>query len=1496
MRHRLLRWIFYTWTAMKRTALVLVVSTVVAVLGVLGLLQLDVTQRYIAYRTELSLNERFRGEFRIGELDGVLPFHVRLQDVTVLHPDTVLNIRSLQASLSFSDLFSRQFRVTRILLDRPAIHLDDRLGSAFQPRRAAEPGGTSDSPPSAWTLQLPNITLLEGRLRMDSLLVDSIYLHAFAERNPTSTYLDIAGASLKAERFSPEPIRFSGQYYQDARFTEFNAIRVQFQKSLVRAGFVRDVALDTLSVWRFRLDSTLVHLPDLRRFWPDAPETEVPLWISLDGQGTRNGGEVRELALSFGESRIDLSSTVLYPFERDRFYYDAVVRGARIRHADVARIRAVDPFPDLRVTGRYSGDLTHVKATSELATEAGQLSIEGQVDWARDLKTDLAMRLEKVDLNGFRPDLPYSDINASVKVQSIGRQADMTFSAGASRVASIQADTLTFRGYGAIDLFRLELNADVRGSVVEAALSVDLTEAEPRFRLDGTGRSIDLHDFLPGTPMARTDLDLRFLADLTGANAERVRGMVSVDVDQAVIGGTKVKSHQLYVDLDSPDLDTRTMRFTSNLADATITGDIRVEQFGRMGAYWGQFLLGQARRQFLLKDDARLTDVVPDPAIKPVQLAIDASLKDLRLLNLYAPFLPPMGSRSEVNFLVSASHERLLVNGGIRGDSISVGTFKALQSNLQMSAHFRYGEDLNDFSQVRMQLNAGLFRVGGFEMADYLFEGSLQNDAMALSQRANRIGESTRLRNRITATLGDSLLAVAIDEFRLSTNDYTWNSPGKPVIELHPNGQLLLKDLSLANGSQSIDISGAFSASVEDSVVYRIAGFDLGRLSQLYGGRLPFSGMLSAVITTKSLTRDPAAEGSITISGFTLAGRTIGDITFESRLDRLNDRFDTELRILTDSVATVAERRRTGGHGNDIRLRGYVNTANAFRSTDTLYVLNGDIRKADLWFVELMNPDIFERIEGRLAGNAWLAGGSDWIDFDSRLRIQESRLTPTFLLTDYTATGPIRISRRGGLSLDSLELRDRFNGRGLVFGRLDFNDFKPSKELNITMVLQNLQFLNNTFTTDVPFYGTAFGTGTFVLSGRSDAPFLQTRGQVITSASSRMSIPLLDETSVEEQARFVEFVSSFDEVWKPSEAAPAVAAAPSSVTSNRFTEIFTLNLSFSAPPGSTVQLVFDPLTGEILNAQGSGSVQIRLEDQQFNVFGTFNVSQGDYTFVAGDIFVRKFDLREGGTLVWEGPADNARLNVLASYRSRPDISVLNPATASLTEDIATRIPVDLMLAIGGTIQSIENDFYFEFPNNSDITQNATALSVLNSEEQKLIQATSLLFTGGFIPTTGIDATQQGNLQARGLSLLLSSQVNALLGSRISNLDVDFNLSGFNQADLGLALRLFNDRLVIRGQTQFDQTQQTTNGGAQLGDLGATFRINRALSIEIFHRRDPTLRTLTGGTTDSETINGIGLEAQYQFNTWGELGQRIWASIRRFFGAGPRQPDTATATN
>src|SRR5690606_35275451 len=146
-----------------------------------------------------------------------------------------------------------------------------------------------------------------------------------------------------------------------------------------------------------------------------------------------------------------------------------------------------------------------------------------------------------------------------------------------------------------------------------------------------------------------------------------------------------------------------------------------------------------------------------------------------------------------------------------------------------------------------------------------------------------------------------------------------------------------------------------------------------------------------------------------------------------------------------------------------------------------------------------------------------------------------------------------------------------------------------------------------------------------------------------------------NETSVEEQSRLIEFVKNFSELDEVRTEESQNLNIPQS---DGFMEIARMDLQFIAPINSSVQLVFDPLTGEVLNANGSGRIRITLDDQNFQMFGNFDINSGDYVFVGGDIFVRRFQLRDGGTISWVGDPANATLNITTAYRSRPNIDVL----------------------------------------------------------------------------------------------------------------------------------------------------------------------------------------------------------------------------------------------
>ncbi|HET6527943.1 MAG TPA: hypothetical protein VFG39_04255, partial [Balneolaceae bacterium] len=235
-------------------------------------------------------------------------------------------------------------------------------------------------------------------------------------------------------------------------------------------------------------------------------------------------------------------------------------------------------------------------------------------------------------------------------------------------------------------------------------------------------------------------------------------------------------------------------------------------------------------------------------------------------------------------------------------------------------------------------------------------------------------------------------------------------------------------------------------------------------------------------------------------------------------------------------------------------------------------------------------------------------------------------------------------------------------------------------------------------------------------------------------------------------------------------------------------------------------------------------------------------------------------------------------------------------------------PVDLIVEINGTINSVENSYYFRLPTSMDLSTGSTityAINQINRDEQrKLLQATSILFTGEFIPTTGPDspAASLGEsikgtsvlnplISNQLISPLLSNQINALLNSDVSRLDVDFNLNAYNEVDLGIALRLYNDRLVLRREGRITGGEQS-----RIGDLNATYQIQQGLSVTAFHRQDQVLGSL--GTSSSQAgdvadVNGIGLEAKVHFNTWQGLWHRIGNFFEGIFGGGSDDKEKQT---
>jgi hypothetical protein len=314
------------------------------------------------------------------------------------------------------------------------------------------------------------------------------------------------------------------------------------------------------------------------------------------------------------------------------------------------------------------------------------------------------------------------------------------------------------------------------------------------------------------------------------------------------------------------------------------------------------------------------------------------------------------------------------------------------------------------------------------------------------------------------------------------------------------------------------------------------------------------------------------------------------------------------------------------------------------------------------------------------------------------------------------------------------------------------------------------------------------------------------------------------------------------------------------------------------------------VVGDVVTAVGSGRVQLQRQEGEFLVYGDFNVTEGTYLFTAGEVFVRRFNIDEG-TISWDGPPINARLDLKADYRTRA-----SPAGLPGYDDSAGRIPVRVLLDISGRVETPRVDLGLALVRDerNRLVGSQALDAILNQADRTTEYATSVLLTNTFLLTTesftgssggGSESeSTSGDLNTAGqklafnsVSQLVASQLNRYLGAALPNVDLNFGVQGENPNDLdliyGVALRLLNERLVIRGEGVYtgDDPSDRQAPGPQ-GEFVVEVRLTNRISAEVFYRRSGDELT-QGQTLTSST--GAGLSYQSEFSTWRELWDRLF---------------------
>ncbi|REL33335.1 hypothetical protein DYD21_11180 [Rhodohalobacter sp. SW132] len=1547
----ILRWIYILWNFLLKTAGYLLLFLVILAGFLLAAIQLPVSKDHLRVQLEDAFNQQFDGTAEVESIRGFIPFRTQFNNVVFYSPeypyDQQFSADEMYVSVDLWELIRGNIEITSLQLDSPNALFsmgDDglQLASIFStgPPDSGESERSSRREASQFfnqfSIYAPEITISNGVITADEsiqfpdrtgfstpFVLSELNAQFFLDSDDQQQFLDIT--SMSASTNDPDFPKFSlnGQLFNDSHYLELNGFEFNseninislsaegsplhlfsehFREQLASAEYLLDIQ-------NFYVEPVLLH-----RFNPALSEIRQPVEFVGSAEGNLETLYLDNLQVTIGESSLladgRLRNLMESDLDSDLAISNLVLSGNELQpFLAEAGLDDVDltpyGYPTLR--GSLSGTLNQVEADLTLETDLGSAELEGDLHFRDILTYSLQLGADSLDISPFFRDSANTTVlNGRITANGSGTDRFATVEAEAdlsnSRIKNHPFALLT-----------ANLNMADQSGRYSIALQNDRTEgsASGNFQLgdsqqlntEAVVQQLDITQYITDLPYESTLFSGRVSANVEGTSMDDLFGRISVEVSESIIDGDTLRPHQFYADINEGDGESRTLRLTSSFFDAELSGTIYPGLIRENASYWQNYLTER------FQDELFFDDLIPEfPAVAPAErsfehtgpmdLSLSASLKDLQLFRAYFPDLREIESTATVNLNINSTNDALSLNGSVFDDSLNVGNSVFNNIGVTFTAMVNHGESLRNNTVFDFQFNSPSMRIDDrYSIRGASLNMSLRDSILTVRQEIENALENLTYYSETTTTWYPNRLETTVDTLTTGSSAYQWQALGTPEIIYNRDGSLTLNEFNLESDEDYFEINGTFSDAPEDSVNYNIRNFSLGRVSDLIGGRIQFEGVVDGDFTTRALTQIPSIQGDITVLDGKINDRVIGDVSLRSRFNSESNRFDTELHLYTDPARYADYLEANDGIGHDLFFEGYFRAPDeSDDDTEDLFYFDADLREIDMWIVTFIVPNVILEMEGSASGTGFIRGNRDDYDFEASFDVQDVYGRPFFTNVPYMLEGNLIFNRADGLLFDEVYMDDMEGGEGLLTGQIDLDDFSPITIFDLRLALDNLRFMNNVQDPNVPFYANLYGSGTAVFEGTNESPSIRSTTPIRLSSNSQISIPLQEETELEQDRRFIQFVESFEDLTplqRRNGRGDSGSGSEEGEIDLTFVELFSMNLQFIADDPVNVRLIFDPVTNDILTATGTGQIRVILDDQDMSMFGRFNISGGEYQFVGGDIFTRRFTIQDGGSISWQGDLVDANLNVTASYRARPDISTLLPTGTSFQ-----RVPIELILQIGGTISEIENDFYFQIPTGIEAPQDPTIAAQINrinqNEDEKVLQAFGILLTGNFVPTdelenpefghvTGTSALVNPLVSSQIISPLLSNQINSLLRSDIT-FDVDFNLNAFNEVDLGVALRLFNDRIVLRREGQI-------TGDTEVGDIGATYRINRIFSVTAFHRQDPTLsnRAETEARQTQE-MNGMGVEAQFQFNTWQSLRNRISNSFRNLFGLKEKEPE------
>ena len=508
-----------------------------------------------------------------------------------------------------------------------------------------------------------------------------------------------------------------------------------------------------------------------------------------------------------------------------------------------------------------------------------------------------------------------------------------------------------------------------------------------------------------------------------------------------------------------------------------------------------------------------------------------------------------------------------------------------------------------------------------------------------------------------------------------------------------------------------------------------------------------------------------------------------------------------------------------------------------------------------------LGKDIISNIRGMLNGNAQIKGDIRNPDIDGLLTMNNAGISVPYLNVDYDfgANSVVKLNDQT-FNFQNITLTDvALNTEAILDGTIEHNFFKKwNFDLDINTSGDRFLILNTEFEEEILYYGTGFVSGRGRIFGPSNALNINFEGS--TARGTSLKIPISDVTSVGDYS-FITFINKNEDETIDLE--------------RQIKEYYGLELKFDldVTPDAEVEIVVDPKTGSSLKGTGAGLVYIEINTNgKFNMWGDFVVVTGEYNYKFGGIIDRAFNVKPGGSIVWDGSPLEATLDMEAVYSLNA-----NPAPLLDNAGYSRRIPTDVVIRLTDQLERPTIDLNIEFP--------GTSSTVKSELEYRLQDPTIEERNAFFLLAQGTFVSEGSGINQQAVTGNLIQTASGLLNQVLDDGDDKFDFGvTYEQGYLDPNDISTEDRIGVTVSTQIsDKVLFNGRFGVPVGGVSETV-VAGDMEIQVLLNEEGTLRAKIFNRENeiqqflSEQqgyTQGVGISYEVDFNNFKELMQKIF---------------------